>query len=77
MGKHFVNPLQGLRALFVQVCQRNMESIRGHMSPHVQTGLKAQQQQEVVFASYNEQKIRHFWQTLYEWLDIDETPVEL
>ena len=45
--------------------------------PHVQTGLKAQEQQEVIFASYNESKIRHFYQTLFRWLDLDEIAVEL
>ena len=45
--------------------------------PHVQTGLKAQEQQEVIFASYNESKIRHFYQTLFRWLELDETAVEL
>jgi len=45
--------------------------------PHVQTGLKAQEQQEVIFASYNESKIRHFWHTLFGWLELDETAVEL
>ena len=43
--------------------------------PHVQTGLKAQQQQEVVFASYNEAKIRHFYENLFEWCEVSETPV--
>jgi phenylpropionate dioxygenase-like ring-hydroxylating dioxygenase large terminal subunit len=45
--------------------------------PHVQTGLKAQEQQEVIFASYEESKIRHFWQHLFAWLEIDGTPVEV
>lgn len=45
--------------------------------PHVQTGLRAQEQQEVIFASYNEAKIRHFYQTLFEWLDVDETAVAI
>ncbi len=45
--------------------------------PKVQRGLKAQEQQEVIFASYNEAKIRHFWQRMYEWLQIGETPVEI
>jgi phenylpropionate dioxygenase-like ring-hydroxylating dioxygenase large terminal subunit len=38
--------------------------------PHVQRGLKAQEQQEVVFANYNETKIRHFWENLTTWLEI-------
>ncbi|MEM9033080.1 MAG: aromatic ring-hydroxylating dioxygenase subunit alpha [Actinomycetota bacterium] len=45
--------------------------------PHVQTGLKAQEQQEVIFASYNETKIRHFYQHYFRWLEVDETPVEI
>jgi phenylpropionate dioxygenase-like ring-hydroxylating dioxygenase large terminal subunit len=45
--------------------------------PHVQTGLKAQQQQEVIFASYNESKIRHFYHHLFRQLEIDETSVEI
>lgn len=40
--------------------------------PHVQTGLKAQEQQEVIFASYNEAKIRHFYDNLFRWLEVDE-----
>ncbi len=43
--------------------------------PHVQKGLKAQLQQEVVFANYNETKIRHFWEHLYHWLEIGPTDV--
>jgi phenylpropionate dioxygenase-like ring-hydroxylating dioxygenase large terminal subunit len=39
--------------------------------PHVQTGLKAQEQQEVIFASYNEAKIRHFWHHLFATLGLD------
>lgn len=45
--------------------------------PHVQTGLKAQEQQEVIFASYNETKIRHFYQHLFRWLEVDGTRVEV
>ncbi len=45
--------------------------------PHVQRGLKAQEQQEVVFANYNETKIRHFWENLYRWLEIGETDVSI
>ena len=45
--------------------------------PRVQRGLKAQERQEVVFASYNEAKIRHFWSLMYEWLEIGETSVEV
>ncbi|MEP6296126.1 MAG: hypothetical protein ABJ382_02280, partial [Ilumatobacter sp.] len=43
--------------------------------PHVQTGLKNQEQQEVIFANYNETKIRHFWEHLYQWLEIGPTDV--
>ena len=43
--------------------------------PLVQRGLKAQEQQEVVFANYNESKIRHFWEHLYTWLEIGQTNV--
>jgi phenylpropionate dioxygenase-like ring-hydroxylating dioxygenase large terminal subunit len=39
--------------------------------PKVQKGLKAQEQQEVVFASYNESKPRHFHQLLKKWLELD------
>jgi len=45
--------------------------------PLVQKGLKAQLQQEVVFATYNEQKIRHFYQSYFHWLEVDETAVSL
>ena len=50
--------------------------------PHVQQGLKAQEQQEVILASYNETKIRHFYLTYFDWLGLDPhapdaTPVEL
>ena len=39
--------------------------------PLVQQGLKAQEQQEVIFASYNETKIRHFYRHYFEWLELD------
>ena len=45
--------------------------------PLVQRGLIAQEQQEVVFANYNESKIRHFWEHLYRWLEIGQTNVSL
>lgn len=45
--------------------------------PHVQTGLRAQEQGEVIFASYNETKIRHFWQNLFRWVGVEETPVKV
>jgi hypothetical protein len=45
--------------------------------PHVQRGLKAQEQQELVFANYNETKIRHFWEMMYRWLEIGETNVSI
>jgi len=45
--------------------------------PEVQRGLKAQEQQEVIFASYNESKIRHFYEHLFRWLEVDETVVQL
>ena len=45
--------------------------------PLVQRGLKAQEGQEVVFANYNESKIRHFWEHLYHWLEIGETNVSV
>ena len=45
--------------------------------PLVQRGLKAQEQQEVVFANYNETKIRHFWEHLHKWLKIGETNVTI
>ena len=43
--------------------------------PHVQRGLKAQERQEVIFADYNESKIRHFYEHLYAWLEIGPTDV--
>jgi hypothetical protein len=45
--------------------------------PHVQTGLKASETGEVVFGNYNETKIRHFWEHLYEWLEIGSTRVDV
>jgi hypothetical protein len=50
--------------------------------PQVQRGLKAMGTDEIVFANYNETKIRHFWEHLYHWLEIGptnvtETPVGL
>ena len=36
--------------------------------PLVQKGLRAQEQQEVIFASYQETKIRHFYYHYFEWL---------
>jgi hypothetical protein len=39
--------------------------------PKVQRGLKTQEQQEVVFASYNESKLRHFHKLLKKWLELD------
>ena len=45
--------------------------------PLVQQGLKAQEQQEVIFGSYNETKIRHFYRTYAEWLGLEGTPVSL
>ena len=45
--------------------------------PQVQKGLKTQERQEVVFANYNETKIRHFWEHLYEWLEIGPTNVSV
>jgi phenylpropionate dioxygenase-like ring-hydroxylating dioxygenase large terminal subunit len=43
--------------------------------PQVQRGLKAMGRDEVVFANYNETKIRHFWEHMYHWLEIGETNV--
>ena len=40
--------------------------------PKVQLGLKAQAQQEVVFASYNETKLRHFHTMLRKQLELDD-----
>lgn len=45
--------------------------------PQVQKGLKAQEQQEVVLANYNETKLRHFWEHLYAQLEIGGTNVSL
>jgi hypothetical protein len=43
----------------------------------VQRGVKASGTGEVIFANYNERKIRHFWELLYEWLEIGETSVSI
>ena len=43
--------------------------------PNVQRGVKASATGEVIFANYNERKIRHFWELLYEWLEIGATNV--
>ena len=45
--------------------------------PLVQRGLKAQEQQEVIFGNYNETKIRHFWEHMHHWLEIGETAVSV
>ncbi len=49
--------------------------------PLVQQGVKAQERQEVIFAAYNETKIRHFYHHYFRLLGIDTdgsgTPVEL
>lgn len=45
--------------------------------PQVQRGLKTQEQQELVFANYNETKIRHFWEHLYQWLELGQTKVSV
>jgi phenylpropionate dioxygenase-like ring-hydroxylating dioxygenase large terminal subunit len=45
--------------------------------PLVQRGLKAQEQQEVIFGNYNETKIRHFWEHMYQWLEIGSTAVTI
>ena len=47
--------------------------------PLVQQGLRAQQQQEVIFAAYQESKIRHFYHHWFRALGLDPegTPVEL
>ena len=47
--------------------------------PLVQQGVKAQEQQQVIFASYQETKIRHFYHHYFGWLglDPDGTPVAI
>ena len=45
--------------------------------PQVQKGLKAQARGEVVFASENETKIRHFYNHYFEQLELGEVPVRL
>ena len=40
-------------------------------------GLWSLESDEVVFANYNETKIRHFWEHLYSQLGLGETQVEL
>ena len=44
--------------------------------PLVQKGLRAQEQQEVIFASYNETKIRHFYHLYLRWLGLDDGALE-
>ena len=39
--------------------------------PLVQQGLRAQEQQEVIFGAYNEAKIRHFYHLYFQWLGLD------
>jgi len=43
-----------------------------HNLPKVQEGLKAQEQQRVIFGSYNETKIRHFYRMLERQLDLGD-----
>ena len=43
-----------------------------HNLPRVQEGLKAQEQQRVIFGSYNETKIRHFYRMLERQLDLGD-----
>ena len=45
--------------------------------PCVQRGVKASGTGEVIFANYGESKIRHFWELLYEWLEIGATTVRV
>ena len=46
--------------------------------PNVQRGLHAQEQQEVIFADYNESKIRHFYENYETIMGLDgEVPVSL
>ena len=46
--------------------------------PNVQRGLRAQEQQEVIFADYNESKIRHFYANYDKMMELDgEVPVAL
>lgn len=45
--------------------------------PQVQRGLKAMGDDEIVFANYNETKIRHFWHHLYQWLELDPPSVSV
>ena len=56
------------------------EDLSGSLTLELGDGLQmigAIERQEVIFASYNETKIRHFYAALFEWLEVGETPVEL
>ena len=40
----------------------------------VQKGLHNQPKEEIIFASYQESKLRHFYQTLDKWIASEEAP---
>lgn len=40
----------------------------------VQKGMRSQSKGEIIFASYQESKLRHFYETLDKWLESDEPP---
>ena len=40
----------------------------------VQKGMRSQSKGEVIFASYQESKLRHFYETLDKWLESEEPP---
>ena len=42
--------------------------------PMVQKGLHNQPKEEIIFASYQESKLRHFYQTLDKWIASEEAP---
>ena len=42
--------------------------------PMVQKGMRNHSKGEIIFASYQESKLRHFYETLDKWLESDTAP---
>ena len=42
--------------------------------PMVQKGMKNHPKGEIILASYQESKLRHFYETLDKWLESEEAP---
>ena len=40
----------------------------------VQKGMRSQPKEEIIFASYQESKLRHFYENLDKWLSSDKAP---